>query len=273
MALVLLPPSEGKTAATSGPTLDINSLAFPALCDTRRRVADALIATCQLPDDQALSILKVGSSVLNEVHQTANLFSSPCAPAAELYTGVLYDAAHLTPSDTALIFSGLFGITRASDLIPLYRLSMGVKLPSIGSVLSIWKKSLKSLTLQDLQAIVGSQDNVVFDARSSAYQVWTGQSPASNRNEGSSRTATHSTAATPEFPYNDSPFPFWTLRAVNSNGRVITHRAKYYRGLMTRALLDAGSMCNAQVPEVAKSLGFSRVTVREDSREITIVVD
>lgn len=266
MVLVILPPSEGKTAATAGPTLNLQELSFPQLNDVRQQVAQALIEVCSLPEQEALTILKSGAQTLPDIRATAKLFEAPCAPAANIYTGVLYEAAHLQPDDSALIFSGLFGVTTPRDYIPLYRCAMSVNLPQVGTLSSVWKRELASLSLDALQQAAGSIDHVVFDARSSAYQVW----PAKN-------AAIRKTASTSsEVPQDDSAFPFWTLRAINANGRTITHRAKYYRGLMARALLDAGKIANTQVEEivhqVAQAHAFKQVSIDPLHRIITIAV-
>jgi uncharacterized protein len=41
--LILLPPSEGKTPARRGKSLDLATLAFPELTAPRRAVLDALV--------------------------------------------------------------------------------------------------------------------------------------------------------------------------------------------------------------------------------------
>lgn len=263
MVLVLLPPSEGKTAPVSGTKLQMDTLSLPTLSETRERIARALISACTLPDQEVLSILKCGEQTLPDIRANLRLFESPCAPAAQVYTGVLYEAAHLQPHDTAIIFSGLFGLTTAHDAIPLYRLAMNVRLPDVGSVAHIWKQALSDVTLSAMQHVAGSHDNVVFDARSAAYQVW----PAAKN-----PILTH----IPDDKDDNNPWPFWTLKALNNNGRTITHRAKYYRGLMARTLLDAGTITNSQVPQHARKMalthGLGRPNIDEAQRIITLYV-
>ncbi|MCD6639556.1 MAG: hypothetical protein LT071_06535, partial [Nocardioides sp.] len=45
--LILLPPSEGKTAPTRGKALEQGSLSFPSLRPTRERLVDALVTLCR----------------------------------------------------------------------------------------------------------------------------------------------------------------------------------------------------------------------------------
>ena len=263
MVLVLLPPSEGKTAPISGTKLQMDTLSFPALNETRERIAQSLITACVLPDQEVLAILKSGEQTLPDIRANLHLYESPCAPAAQVYTGVLYEAAHLQPYDAAIIVSGLFGLTTAHDKIPLYRLAMNVRLPDIGSVAHMWKQALSGMTLSAMQHAAGSHDNVVFDARSAAYQVW----PAAKN-----PLLTH----IPDDKDDNNPWPFWTLKALNNNGRTITHRAKYYRGLMARTLLDAGTITNSQVPQYAHQMasthGLGRPNIDEAQRIITLTV-
>ncbi len=43
--LILLPPSEGKTAPRRGNRLDLDRLSFPGLTHARREMLDALVRT------------------------------------------------------------------------------------------------------------------------------------------------------------------------------------------------------------------------------------
>ena len=221
---ILLPPSEGKTAPLQGPTLDLPSLAFPELTDARRAVADKLVAASR--SKNALSTLGVGERAFGEVHAQRNLYDMPCAPARSVYTGVLYEPAQLQPEDDVWIFSALFGLTRAEDLIPAYRLNMSVTLPRLGRLSAFWKRELTSLE---------GEDDVYVDMRSASYQGWS-----------------HSNN-------------WWKIRVADATGRAISHRAKHYRGLLTRALLDADS---SDVVAVAEGIG--RVSVEDGGTRFKI---
>ncbi|PKQ16226.1 MAG: peroxide stress protein YaaA, partial [Actinobacteria bacterium HGW-Actinobacteria-8] len=56
--LLLLPPSEGKTPATSGSPIDVAALSHPVLSDARRRVGDTLAKVSG--QRNALTVLGVG---------------------------------------------------------------------------------------------------------------------------------------------------------------------------------------------------------------------
>ncbi|NKY08260.1 peroxide stress protein YaaA, partial [Cellulomonas hominis] len=48
--LILLPPSEGKTAPVRGAALDLSALSAAGLTGTREAVLDALVAASARPD-------------------------------------------------------------------------------------------------------------------------------------------------------------------------------------------------------------------------------
>ncbi len=168
--LILLPPSEGKSAPESGPRLRAAGLSFPSLAPTRRRVLDALAQLCSGDVETAATVLGLGPTQRGEVGVNARLRTEPCAPAIEVYTGVLYealDAATLTAAgrrrlqETVAIASALWGLVRPDDLIPAYRLSGDVSLPPIGPLHTAWR--------QPISAILEAAPGLIVDLRSGAY--------------------------------------------------------------------------------------------------------
>ena len=170
--LVLLPPSEGKTEPASGPALDLDSLSTPSLSRTRGRILDALVRVCEGNATRAVKRLGLGPTQLDELARNAALHTAPTARADAVYTGVLYaalDPASLSKSGRAFAnqhvatASALFGVVRAGDLIPAYRLSAGVELPRLGSVAALWRKPLGP-ALDQLTA-----GGLLVDLRSGSY--------------------------------------------------------------------------------------------------------
>lgn len=170
---ILLPPSEGKTAPAAGPALELSALSFPALTGVRDQVMTALVELCRNDPDRAMQVLGLGASLAGEVERDAALQSQPCAPALQVYTGVLFSA--LDPQtlpgtcDMLLIASAAFGLLGAYDPIPAYRLGGAVTLPGLGSARRTWGAPLAAL-LDDL----GGQ-HLLVDLRSQTY-LW-GRSP------------------------------------------------------------------------------------------------
>src|SRR6185436_14262696 len=87
--LILLPPSEGKTAPAAGEPVDLDELPFAGLTKTRERLLAVLARLGTSP--RALKYLDIGPGLAGEAARNATLREAPAAPARELYTGVLYE--------------------------------------------------------------------------------------------------------------------------------------------------------------------------------------
>ena len=176
---IFIPPSETKAFPSDADPADLGSLALPELAPTREALRAALVRLCRGPAPKALEALGLSEGQAGELVHDRELRQAPAAPAADVYTGVLYDALDLPTLrhsglilDHVLIFSGLWGVLRPDDRIPHYRCSAGVKLPGAGSVSTAWRKALRT----PLAAHVG--EDLVVDLRSGAYAgLW---APGSN---------------------------------------------------------------------------------------------
>lgn len=170
--LVLLPPSEGKTAAVRGRPLDLDTLSFPALTATRERLLDALVTLARLDPQQALAVLGLSPRQLDEVARDAVLETAPTAAASRVYSGVLYEALDLASLDAParrratrqlVVSSALFGALRVGDRIPAYRLSGDTSLPGLGPVARLWRDPLAPVMAE------ASGRGLVVDLRSGTY--------------------------------------------------------------------------------------------------------
>ena len=168
--LILLPPSESKANRQRGRAADPSTWSFPELGPTRARVARALVEVSRSPE--APGLLGVSPGLLDEVARNLVLDTAAATPAAEVYTGVLYDALGLATLDTAarrranrwlVVISALHGAVRPADRITAYRLSMGSTLPGLGPLASVWRPALD----QVLPAVASR--GVVVDCRSASY--------------------------------------------------------------------------------------------------------
>jgi len=157
--IVLLPPSEGKTAPSEGAPVDVSSLPFPGLNKTRERLLDVL---SRLTFPRALKYLDIGPGLEEEARRNLTLRDAPAAPAHEVYTGVLYEHLGLGSLDApnVLIASALWGFVRPSDRIPAYRLSMGATLPRIASLPALWRDPLRKAV---------PDEGLIVDMRSGSY--------------------------------------------------------------------------------------------------------
>lgn len=221
--LLLLPPSEGKTPAPDGAApLDLTALAHPELTARRRQVLAELAQVSARPG--ATAALGVSDGLAEEVARNTALHEAPAAPAAQVYTGVLYaaaglaglpDAAARRAQESVLTFSGLWGVVAPGDRIPAYRLGMGVGLPDAGRLATYWKPALTEVL--DPRAA----GDVVVDCRSATYvAAW---KPRTTPGAGG------------------EPPAEWVevrvLRETNGKRTVVSHNAKHTRGVLAGHLL------------------------------------
>ncbi|MEV0460893.1 peroxide stress protein YaaA [Catellatospora methionotrophica] len=241
--LILLPPSEGKADTGSGKPLDPARLSLPALHPARERALDALIALCGGDQDIAAETLGLSPGLRGEITRNTLLRTAKALPAGSLYTGVLYDnlgladlpaPAKTRARRTLLIFSGLWGALRVDDRVPPYRCSMGVRLPGVGLLSTLWRDTMA----QPLAEAAGT--GLVLDLRSSLYTpAWT------PRGDVAARTAT-----------------VRVLHERNGARTVVSHFNKATKGRLVRDLLTDGG--NPRDPaELATALRDLKHTVEQ----------
>ncbi|MDN5919938.1 MAG: peroxide stress protein YaaA [Pseudonocardia sp.] len=170
--LVLLPPSETKRVGGDGPPLDLPEISHHSeLGEVRAElVGEVVKLAADLPASRAA--LDVSQRQDDEIARNAELYQSPTMPALDRYTGVLYDALDAGSFSRAVgprarsrlaVGSALFGLLRADDPIPAYRLSAGSKLPGSGTLAARWRPVLDPL----LARIADGE--LVVDLRSGGY--------------------------------------------------------------------------------------------------------
>lgn len=237
--LILLPPSEGKTAPRRGRPLDLETLSLPELNPARRQVLDALVALCEGDPARAAGVLGLGRTQQDEVERNASLATAPTARAEQIYTGVLYEALDL-PSLTGAdkrragtwiaTTSSLFGLVRPGDRIPAYRLAGDVTLPGLGSVAGHWRAQLEPA------ALAAAGDGLVLDLRSTTYAAF--WRPAGDVTD---RVAT-----------------VRVLHEVGGVRKTVSHFNKATKGRLVRALVTGGDhpRTPAQLVDVLRAHGW-----------------
>lgn len=197
--LVLLPPSRSQAAPAGGRPVALSKLAYPSLREPRERLL-AIV-------DPALT-------------------RAPAAPAADLYTGVLYRELGLgeLPWDGVLIASALWGVVRPGDRIPAYRLDIATRLPGLGGLAAHWREPLR-WALPDR--------GFVLDLRSGAYA-------AAWRPRRAKLLTVHA--------FREAP---------DGSRTVVTHMAKQARGRVARLVLQAGAVSRPEeVAEIVAATGL-----------------
>lgn len=245
--IVLLPPSETKRAGGDEPPLKLETLSYPDLNPLRAELADDLTALAvDAPASRKALSLSAGQDA--EIGHNLALWESPTLPAILRYTGVLYDALDVESLNGAAaarararlaVGSALFGVLRADDLIPAYRLSATSKLPGRPSLTARWRP-----VLEPVLAEIAAQDLVV-DLRSGAYAAL-GRVPGAVEVD-----------VLAEYP--------------DGQRKVVSHFNKAHKGRLARAL--AGSRAEpdtaAKVAAVARRAGM---TVERDGSQLTVVI-
>lgn len=245
--IVLLPPSETKRDGGDGPALRMDALGSPALAPLREALIDELV---ELSADRAASRRALGISAAQdaEIDRNATLRTAPTLPAIHRYTGVLYDALDVESLRGAAaarararlaVGSALFGLLRADDPVPAYRLSATSKLPGQPTLASRWRPVLEPVLarLADKELIV--------DLRSGSYTAL-GKAPGAVRVE---------------------------VLAEHADGRrtVVSHFNKAHKGRLARALAATRSEADnaAGVATVARRAGMR---VERRGGQLTVVV-
>lgn len=245
--IVLLPPSETKREGGDHTPLRLDELATPSLNPLREALVDELVALAANPQ-ACRKALGISASQDAEIQRNAELRSSPTMPALHRYTGVLYDALDVTSlrgasatraRERLAVGSALFGLLRADDPVPAYRLSASSKLPGKPSLSARWKPVLEPV-LTELAA-----NELVVDLRSGSY-AGLGRLP-------------HAVTV--------------DCLTEHPDGRrtVITHFNKAHKGKLARIL--AGSRAEptdaAAVATVARRAGLH---IERDGNALTIIV-
>jgi cytoplasmic iron level regulating protein YaaA (DUF328/UPF0246 family) len=215
--LILLPPSEGKSAPLSGSANQ--QLSFPELDATRTRVQKALIKMCKGDPQMAAKNLGLGVTQLEEVTANAHLARATCGPAIDVYTGVLYEAldagslnakARNKLNTSVAISSALFGLVRPLDLIPTYRLSGNSILADSPRLPQVWRI--------EVSAVIADSTGPIIDLRSQTY-VALGPIPAQ---------------------CDERALVIRVLFEKNGKRSVVSHFNKATKGELVRALILSG---------------------------------
>ncbi|GAB3011605.1 peroxide stress protein YaaA [Mycobacterium bourgelatii] len=245
--IVLLPPSETKRDGGDGPPLRLEQLGNPELGPLRSALIAELV---DLAADPAAcrSALGLSPSQDVEIERNASLRSASTLPAIRRYTGVLYDALDFDSLKGAqamrararlCVGSALFGLLRADDQVPAYRLSASSKLPGQPTLATRWRPLLEPL-LAKL-----ATENLIVDLRSGSYAAL-GKAPAAIRAD---------------------------VLTEHPDGRrtVVTHFNKAHKGRLARAL----AMTRAEPDDAAAVAAVARrsgMRVERTGNDLTIVV-
>ena len=183
---ILLPPSEAKLPGGRG--RPIGNRPGP-LEQPRQQVLHAL--TELLPDPVAAAeALQLPPSVAEAaLGMNRAVATGPTMPALRRYTGIVYAGLDLPglsakarqlANQRLLIFSGLFGVLRATEPVPGYRVPSAAVLPGLGIAATFWRKQLSGPLAEPLAGLLGQRGPIV-DLRSTDYAAMWQPAPGSSQ--------------------------------------------------------------------------------------------
>lgn len=208
---ILLAPSETKKSGGDA-SFNPNTLLFEALLPHRTKLLHAYINVLQKGDMIALSKmfgLKKEADIL--AHKN-DIIHELTMKAIQRYTGVAFDYLGYEKLDVdsqryvdshVILFSNLFGPIRASDLIPDYKLKQGEAVRDIKTEKFYHEHSAKLMEEHLF-------DDEILDLRAGFYDKF--YKPAK---------------------------PYTALKFIKE-GKVVSHWAKAYRGIVLREIAKAG---------------------------------
>ncbi len=208
---ILLAPSETKISGGTEP-FRLDTLLFDALLPYRTKLLHAYMNMLQKGDIAQLSKmfgLKKEADVRSHIR---DMIHEPAMKAIERYTGVAFDhlayrnldkKAQAYVDSHVILNSNLFGYLRADDLIPEYRLKQGEPVGDI-RVEKYYHEHGAAL----MEAYLADEE--ILDLRAGFYDKL--YKPAK---------------------------PYTTLKFIK-NGKVVSHWAKAYRGIVLREIAKAG---------------------------------
>jgi cytoplasmic iron level regulating protein YaaA (DUF328/UPF0246 family) len=208
---ILLAPSETKI---SGGThlFKLNTLLFESLLPYRTKLLHQYINILQKGDLEILSKM-FGLKKESDIHKNIrDIIHEPAMKAIERYTGVAFDYLSYTEldhhaqhyiDDHVILCSNLFGFLRADDLIPEYRLKQGETIGEI-KVEKFYHEHGSNLMEEYLK------NEEILDLRAGFYDKF--YKPAK---------------------------PYTSLKFIK-DGKVVSHWAKAYRGIVLREIAKSG---------------------------------
>ncbi|HYQ79815.1 MAG TPA: peroxide stress protein YaaA [Solirubrobacterales bacterium] len=216
--LILLPPSEGKARPEAGPPVDLGSLVYAEeLGELRGRLLDAF--------DRSLR-------------------DAPAAPAASVYTGVLYGRLGLSELPAraqrrVLIASALWGVVGPGDRIPYYKFPPKTRLKGFEAPNAYWRPALAA-------ALPDEEGDLIVDMRSGAY------APAWK-------------------PKRATLLAVRAFTEEDGERKAVSHMAKAVRGDVARALLSAKKAPTdpESAAAIAEAAGFT-VELSDGSLDVIV---
>ena len=241
---ILLAPSETKKIGGED-SFNLSSLLFDSLTTHRKKLLHAYINVLQKGDMVELSKmfgLKKESDILTYKNDIVHELTMK---AINRYTGVAFDylnynelniQAQTYIDKNLLIFSNLFGVLQAKDQIPIYRLQQGKSIADIKP-----EQFYKPLLQPILDTYLEGED--ILDIRAGFYDK-----------------------------YYKPSLPYTTLKFIKE-GKVVSHWAKAYRGIVLREIAKAQIHTLVEFMKLPiEGLSIYEIQTKKNKTEITYTI-
>lgn len=208
---ILFSPSEGKSQGGNGAPVNQESFFLQSLYETRLipvREYQAFVDSASTDELKKIFGTK-DDQVVDRFKK--DIFSLPTQKAVERYVGVAYDYLQYDSLDAqaqhyidenVIIFSNIFGPIKAGDMIPEYKFKQGSKLPDF-SIENYFKEHFTPALDAYLQ-------HDIIDLRAGFYEK-----------------------------FYTIKAPYLTFKFLKE-GKVVSHWAKAYRGIILKTLAQKG---------------------------------
>ena len=209
---ILFSPSEAKTAVSSNKFIDRGDFIFPNLYEKRCEILKIYNDFLQKATVEKISKLFGVKNLNDEPSLRESLFKKGTVKAVLRYDGVAYKHLDYRSLDSApqgfidkntLIFSNLFGPVLAADALPEYKLKQGERIDGL-NLEEFYRQNFSS----EIDEWLGDDD--ILDLRAEFYEKF----------------------------YRIRK-PFATFKFLK-NGKVVSHYAKAYRGIVLRQVAQNG---------------------------------
>jgi hypothetical protein len=241
---ILLAPSESKIQGGSD-SFNLNSLLFSELTPIRKKILHQYVNILQKNNFSELSKMFGLKKEADIKYYNKDIIHELTLKAIERYTGVAFDYlkykelsqdAQTYIDKNVILCSNLFGFLRADDKIPEYRLKQGV---AIGEI-----KPEKLYKEQSHLMETYLKDEDILDLRAEFYNKF--YKPTKN---------------------------YTTLKFIKK-GKIVSHWAKAYRGIVLREVANAKienleSFMNLSI----ENLSIDKIQTKKNKTEIVYTID
>lgn len=238
---ILFSPSETKISGYEDKNIDNNSFIFPHLYEKRLEILNKYSSF--INSATKIELEKLFGTKKDEILEKykIDIFQEKSMKAVKRYTGVAYDYLAYNSLDkneqdyidkNCLIFSNLFGVLKASDKIPDYKLKQGESFLNI-KIDKFYNEHFSN----DLDKYLFDED--ILDLRAGFYEK-----------------------------FYTIKKPYYTMKFIK-DGKVVSHFAKAYRGEVLKLMAQNGiknfdELLNMQI----KNLNIVEIIEKKLKKEI-----